>query len=175
MDALLVIDMQVGLLNGDPKHDLAGVVRRINQLAATVRDRSGRVIFVQHCGVKGDNFEPHTPGWALLPELRRDACDLLVRKTLNDPFAGTDLQTLLQDMPPDRVLITGWTTDFCVDATVRSAVTRDYHVVAVADGHTLSSRPHLEAADVIRHHNWVWSELITRRSIKVAATHELIA
>jgi nicotinamidase-related amidase len=27
MDALLVVDMQAGLLDGDPKHDLAGVVK----------------------------------------------------------------------------------------------------------------------------------------------------
>jgi hypothetical protein len=29
MDALIVVDMQVGLLNGEPKHDLRGVVERI--------------------------------------------------------------------------------------------------------------------------------------------------
>jgi nicotinamidase-related amidase len=174
MDALLVVDMQVGLLNGDPKHDLAGVVKRINQLAAMIRDRSGRVIFVQHCGVKGDDFEPHTKGWALLPELRRDASDLVVQKSLNDPFVGTELQARLQEIAPDHVMVTGWATDLCVDATVRSAVAHDHHVVAVADGHTLNDRPHLEAASVIRHHNWIWSQLITRRSIKVAATHELI-
>jgi len=175
MDALLVVDMQVGLLKGDPKHDLAGVVRRINQLSAMVRSRSGQVIFVQHCGSGGDGFEPDTPGWALLPELRRDDSDLAVHKSLNDPFAGTDLQARLQAIAPNRVLIAGWATDFCVDATVRSAVAHDYHVVAVADGHTLSDRPHLKATEIIRHHNWVWSELITRRSIRVAATHELMA
>jgi nicotinamidase-related amidase len=175
MDALLVVDMQAGLLNGDPKHDLAGVVRRINQLATKVRERSGRVIFIQHCGAAGDDFEPHAPGWMLLPELQREACDLVVRKNLNDPFAGTDLQARLQQIAPERVLVTGWATDLCVDATVRSAVAHDHHVIAVADGHTLSDRPHLDATEVIRHHNWIWSELITRRSIKVAATHELMA
>ena len=34
MEALIVIDMQVGLLDGGPKHDLAGVIGRINRLAA---------------------------------------------------------------------------------------------------------------------------------------------
>ena len=48
MDAMLVVDMQVGLLNGEPKHDLSGVVERINRLAAKVRERSGSVILVQH-------------------------------------------------------------------------------------------------------------------------------
>jgi nicotinamidase-related amidase len=45
MDALIVVDMQVGLLNGEPKHDLRGVIERINRLAAKVRERSGVVIF----------------------------------------------------------------------------------------------------------------------------------
>ena len=29
MDAMLVVDMQVGVLNGEPKHDLHGVIERI--------------------------------------------------------------------------------------------------------------------------------------------------
>ena len=60
MDAMLIVDMQVGLLNGAPKHDLSGVIERINRLAAKVRAQSGRVIFIQHCGGKGDDFEPQT-------------------------------------------------------------------------------------------------------------------
>jgi nicotinamidase-related amidase len=174
MDAMLIVDMQVGLLNGEPKHDLRGVIERINRLAAKVRDRSGTIILLQHCGCKGDDFEPQTPGWAFLPELLRDPADIVVQKNLNDPFAGTDLQTRLKEIAPDRVLITGWATDFCVDATVRSAVANHHNVVVVADGHTLSDRPHLDAISVIRHHNWVWSNLITQRSIKLAGANELL-
>lgn len=174
MDALIVVDMQAGLLNGEPKHDLDGVIQRINRLAAQIRERSGRVIFVQHCGGKGDDFEPETPGWALLPELRRDPADLVVRKSLNDPFAGTDMVARLQAITPDRILIAGWATDFCVDATVRSAVSQHYDVVVVTDAHTLNDRPHLDAKSVIRHHHWVWSHLITARSITLASTDELL-
>jgi nicotinamidase-related amidase len=174
MDVLFVVDMQVGLLNGAPKHDLRGVIERINRLAAKVRETSGKVIFVQHCGGMGDDFEPHTPGWALLPELDRDPTDVVVRKKLNDPFAGTDLQARLNEIAPDRILISGWATDFCVDATVRSAVANHHNVVVVADGHTLSDRPHLDAISVIRHHNWVWSNLIAQRSIKLASANELL-
>ena len=174
MDAMLVVDMQVGLLNGDPKHDLRGVIERINRLAAKVREQSGKVIFVQHCGRKGDDFEPHTSGWAFLPELMRDPADVVVQKNLNDPFAGTDLQARLKEIAPDRVLVTEWATDFCVDAAVRSAVSNHHHVVVVADGHTLSDRPHLDAISVIRHHNWVWNNLFTQRSIKVADANELL-
>src|SRR5262249_41115884 len=111
--------------------------------------------------------------WSLLPQLIRGDDDIEIEKTLNDPFMGTPLQETLQRIAPDRVLIAGWATDFCVDATVRSAVSHDHHVVVVADGHTLSDRPHLDAPAVIRHHNWVWSGLITNRTVRVATADEL--
>ncbi len=75
---------------------------------------------------------------------------------------------------PERVLIAGWATDFCVDATVRSTVSNKFNVVVVADGHTLNDRPHLDAPSVIRHHHWVWSNLITNASIRVVMTSELL-
>jgi nicotinamidase-related amidase len=174
MDALIVVDMQVGLLNGEPKHDLRGVIERINRLAARVRERSGVVIFVQHCSGAEDDFVPGTPGWALLPELNRAPADIVIRKTLNDPFAGTDLAARLKEIAPERVFVTGWATDLCVDATVRSAVSNHYNVVVVTDGHTLNDRPHLDAAGVIRHHHWVWGNLITQRSVRLARTDELL-
>jgi len=174
-DALVVVDMQAGLLDGPPKHDLMNVVRRINAVAAFLRRQGGAVVWIRHCGKAGDGFERGEPGWAFLPELDRHPADLEVEKTLNDSFAGTALHATLQRLGAERILITGWATDFCVDATLRSAVSRDYHVVAVSDAHTLSDRPHLEAAAVIRHHNWVWSDLLTNRSVRVVTTNELLA
>ena len=174
MDALIIVDMQVGLLNGKPKYDLRGVIERINRLAATVRERSGVVIYLQHCTGSEDDFVPGTPGWALLPELNRAAADIVIGKTLNDPFVGTDLAARLKEIAPDRIIITGWATDLCVDATVRSAVSNHYNVVVVTDAHTLNDRPHLDAASVIRHHNWIWSHLITQRSVRLARTDELL-
>jgi nicotinamidase-related amidase len=173
MDAIIVVDMQVGLLEGAPKHDLGDVVDRINRLTDMVRRGSGKVIWIQHCGPGG--FEPNSPGWQFLPELDRQPSDLVVHKTLNDAFAGTDLRTILKELAPARVLVAGWATDFCVDTTVRSAVSNNHNVVVVSDGHTLSDRPHLDAMSVIRHHNWVWSNLITKNSIRVVSADELLA
>lgn len=174
MDAMIVVDMQAGLLNGAPKHDLSGVIARINRLAAATRKQGGRVVFIQHCGPDGEAFAPGAPGWDFLPELDRRDSDIVVPKSLNDAFAGTALKAVLDGIGARRLLIAGWATDFCVDATLRGATAQDYDVVAVADGHTCSDRPHLAAAKVIRHHNWVWSGLIARRSVRVMSTAELL-
>jgi nicotinamidase-related amidase len=175
MDVIVIVDMQVGLLDGVPKYDLPGVVDRINSLTEMVRRRSGKVVWIRHCGKAGDAFEPHTSGWSFLPELNREQDDIVVEKTLNDPFAGTHLQETLQLIAPDRVLIAGWATDFCVDATVRSAVSNNHNVVVVGDGHTLSDRPHLNAPSVIQHHNWIWGHLISNRALRVATAAQLLS
>lgn len=174
MDVIIVVDMQIGLLEGEPKHDLPGVINRINLLIAMVRSTSGKVIWIQHCGAPGDDFEPKMAEWFLLPELNVLSEDIVVEKSLNDSFVRTSLQDILSEITPERILVTGWATDFCVDATVRSAVSNNHHVVVVSDGHTLSDRPHLKAPIVIEHHNWVWSNLITNQSIQVQTTARLL-
>lgn len=172
-DALLVVDMQQGLLHGDPKHQLPAVIERINRLAARIRQRGGSVIFIQHAGPPGDLFEPHAPGWQLLSGLQVSPADRLVSKTLNDPFFQTSLFSELAELAPTRVLVSGWATDLCVDACVRSAAAAGHRVIAVADCHTVSDRPHLRAEGVIEHHHWVWSNLIAPGSVTVAREMEI--
>ncbi len=123
-DALVVVDMQAGLLDGLPKHDLKGVIQRINAAASFVRAQSGKVVWIRHCGKAGDGFAPHEPGWAFLPDLDRQPEDLVVEKTLNDSFAGTALHDALQRLAVDRVVIAGWATDSCVDSTEVRRVAR---------------------------------------------------
>ncbi|MEM8972974.1 MAG: isochorismatase family protein [Pseudomonadota bacterium] len=175
MDVILVVDMQVGLREGAPKHELARVIARINALTDHVRKAAGQVIWIRHCGGPGDHFEPGTAGWEFLPELCHDDADRIVEKTLNDPFAGTGLNDELRTSNPERVIICGWATDFCVDATVRSCVSNNYHVVVANDAHTLNDRPNLTAAAVIDYHNWLWTELLTHRSIRVMPTADIIS
>lgn len=172
-DALLVVDMQQGLLQGDPKHQLPQVIERINRLAARIRQRSGSVIFIQHSGPPGDLFEPHSAGWQLLDGVERTPSDRVVGKTLNDPFFESSLKAELDELRTVRVLVSGWATDLCVDACVRSAAAAGFKVVAVADCHTVSDRPHLSAEEVITHHHWVWSNLIARDHVVVAREVEI--
>jgi nicotinamidase-related amidase len=175
--ALLVIDMQVGLFGPDsPRHDADGTVRRINALAAGVREAGGTVVFVQHDGPPGDTFEPGSEGWRLLPSLERQAGDPVVHKRACDAFYETALAETLRVRGATRLLVTGCATDFCVDTTIRAAASRDYEVVVVADGHTTADRPHVDARSVMRHHNWVWENLIHPRTrIEVVPTSVLIA
>ena len=173
MDVFLVVDMQEGLLCGGPKHDL--LPSSSGSIAwPCVCDRAeGSVFFVQHAGPVGDEFEPLTPGWQLLSTIKTEPCDHVVSKTLNDPFFKTSLQSDLAELRPERVLVAGWATDLCVDATVRSAAALGFKVVAVADCHTVSDRPHLSADQVIDHHHWVWANLLAPHPVRIAREAEV--
>jgi len=160
MDILLIIDMQEGSFRRADKFDAEGVVGRINQLADRIRHSGGRVIFIQHDGSAEDGLVPHSPGWRILGSLSRHESDLVVRKTINDAFYATDLNRLLRDLNAETLFVCGWATDLCVDTTIRAAVSLGHRVVAMADGHTVADRPHLKAAEIIRHHNWAWQNLL---------------
>ena len=175
--ALLVIDMQKGLFTDEtPRHDAEGVVARINALVLAIRGSGGIVVFIQHNGPQGDTLETGTDGWQLLPSLERNPEDVVVRKSACDAFYDTDLTSVLYSGEVRRVIVAGCATDFCVDSTVRAALSRDYQVVVVADGHTTADRPHIDAAALIRHHNWLWRNLIHPKvRIEVALAEDLIA
>jgi nicotinamidase-related amidase len=82
-----------------------------------------------------------------------------VRNQSCDAFLGTGLEAKLRSRSVDRLIITGCATDYCVDTTVRSALTR-YPTIVPSDGHTTSDRPHLPATKIIEHHNAIWADFI---------------
>ncbi len=167
LEVLLVIDMQQALTLGDVKQDLVGVVDRVNRLAQRIRGRGGSVIFVQHDGPPGDDFAPDTPGWQLLEALEWNQSNIRIRKQYNDAFFGTDLQSVLTDLAPSQVFITGWATDLCVDATIRSAAAMGYRTAVVADAHTVSHRPDLNTEQVKAYHHWKWQHILSAHPVTI--------
>ncbi len=170
MKALLVIDMQQGsFTKATPRFDAEGVVARINKLAATFRSNGDAVVFIQHDGSAQGDFIPFTTEWDLLPGLQvvKDT-DTSLGKTANDCFYRSDLGSFLEKQDIQDLVVTGCATDFCVDATIKAALGKDYHITVIADGHTTADRPGLAAVQVIAHYNWIWQNMLpTQGSLQV--------
>lgn len=173
--AVLVIDVQRGLFCAGPSpFEAEAVVARINAVTAKARAAGAPVIFVQHDGEPcGEDVVPFTEGWKLHPELQVQPGDLVIRKTTCDAFYGTVLEAELWSRGITTLLLMGYATDFCVDATLRSAASKDFSVVVVADAHTTSDNPVLKAEVVRQHHNWAWANAITRQGVTVLKAAEV--
>ncbi|NQY27904.1 MAG: isochorismatase family protein [Flavobacteriaceae bacterium] len=167
--ALLVIDMQKGsFIPKTPRFDTKGTVDRINELAQLFRAHHFPILFIQHDGTEENEFIPNTNEWELLDDLVIESNDIFINKYANDVFYNSELQSKLIELNVEELYITGCATDFCVESTIQSALTKDYNIVVVENGHTTGDRPHLNAEKVIEHYNWVWQNMIaTKGKIEV--------
>ncbi|MBT1706646.1 isochorismatase family protein [Fulvivirgaceae bacterium PWU5] len=172
--ALLIIDMQKGAYMEAPCFDAEGVLMRINQLGEIFRQAGWPVFLIQHNGTKTNEFIPHTPAWEFLDELVVSPTDIVMSKQAHDAFYETTLEEELTRRGVRELYITGSATDFCVESTVQSALSKDYQIVVVKDGHTMSDRPHLSAKAIIEHYNWIWELLIPTRGCITVQPFEVL-
>ena len=151
--ALLVIDVQVGIIEGFHAYRGREVLEQINGLLANARASNMPIIYVQHDGEAGHPLEVGTEGWEIHPEIKPHEEDLIVRKRASDSFFETTLQHELEAKGTKHLIVTGCMTEYCVDTTARRAVSMGYDVTLVSDAHTTIDNNLLTAAQIIAHHN----------------------
>ncbi|UGA40297.1 isochorismatase family protein [Chromobacterium haemolyticum] len=134
--ALLIIDVQSGMFDHEPRADQAdAVIARLNQLAAAARAAGTPVVWVQHERASA----PLTHGsaeWRLARGLDAQPDDHYLRKTTPDSFLRTCLHEQLQQWGVGQLVIAGYASEFCIDTTTRSAAAHGYAIILVSDAHT---------------------------------------
>jgi nicotinamidase-related amidase len=140
--ALLVIDLQKGIV-GRPTVDPANdIVMRAGALAAAFRRRGLPVVLVNVAGaapgrvaeVRGGAFPPD---WTdLVPELNRQPQDHTVTKRTWGAFTNTDLAMYLHGRGVTQVVLAGISTSIGVESTARHAHELGFNVVFAVDAMT---------------------------------------
>jgi len=142
--ALIVIDLQKGIVGFPTVHPASEVIARSAQLARAFRERGLPVILVNVTGAapgRADigprNLSSLPPNWTeLVPELEQHPDDYLVTKQRVGAFIGTSLDETLRKRGVTQVFVTGIATSFGVESTARSAYDYGYNVVTVVDAVT---------------------------------------
>jgi biuret amidohydrolase len=70
----------------------------------------------------------------LIPELAPLPGELIVASHVYDKFLDTPLDLALRSLGVSHLIVTGVTTDICVNCTVLSAANRNYRVTVATDG-----------------------------------------
>ncbi|SEO35717.1 cysteine hydrolase family protein [Acinetobacter sp. yr461] len=157
--ALLVIDMQNGLFNGDPKpHNAKFVISNILSLIEYCRLNDRPVIFIRHVGEKGTPLDPNGPNTQLITDLPFNPHkDTVIEKMYPSSFKNTVLKEVLEKLDIGEIIMTGMKTEYCIDTTVRAASEYGYKVTLISDAHTTTDSAALNAPQIIDHHNQVLS------------------
>ncbi|MCZ4121905.1 isochorismatase family protein [Streptomyces sp. H39-S7] len=153
--ALLVVDVQVGVVEGAYERD--AVVANIGSLVEQARGQRVPVVWVQH---SDENLERGSDGWPIVPELTPGEAEPLVEKNYGDSFEDTTLESVLSDLEVGRLVVVGAQTDACIRSTLHGALVRGYDALLVSDAHTTEDQSEWGAPTpekVVAHTNLYWT------------------
>lgn len=142
--ALIVIDLQKGIVKGEFLHPIGEIVDRTRALLDVFRAKGLPVVLVNVTGRAPGRTEQGprsnlslSEGWAdLLPELDQQASDIFVTKRSWGAFATTDLEQQLKERGVTQVVVTGVVTSGGVEATARQAYEQGFNVTLAIDAMT---------------------------------------
>jgi nicotinamidase-related amidase len=151
--ALVVIDLQKGIVAYPTVHPADEVVKRASALADAFRSHGLPVVLVTVGGAppgrteRVRNVAQLPAGWAdLVPELNRQPGDHAVTKRTWGAFTNTGLDEHLKKLGVTQVVIAGVATSIGVESTARQAHERGLNVTLAVDAMTdLNADAHINS------------------------------
>jgi nicotinamidase-related amidase len=141
--ALIVVDLQKGVLAHPCVHPVSTIVQNASSLASAFREHKLPVVLVNVAGTAPGRTEqalskgPRPADWAeLAPELDQHREDHRVTKQTWDAFTNTGLEAYLKGKGVTDVAIAGIATSIGVESTARLAYALGFNVTLATDAMT---------------------------------------
>ena len=169
--ALVVIDLQTGVVAAPTVHPVDEIVGRSATLAAAFRRHALPVVLVNVAGGAPGRTDVNRPAFTpppdfadLVEELDVQPGDHLVTKHRRSAFHDTSLHAHLRSLGVTQIVLAGVATTSGVESTARAAYDHGYHVVLATDAMT--------DTDADAHHNSI--ERIFPKLGETATTAEIL-
>ncbi len=151
--ALIVIDLQKGIVAYPTAHLIEPILQQAAALAKAFRRHHQPVVLVNVTGAApGRTEKPRRMGevaadWAeLVPELDRQSSDHTVTKQTWGAFTKTGLEAHLRNLGVTQVVLAGVATSIGVESTARQAYECGFNVVLAIDAMTdLNADAHMNS------------------------------
>lgn len=150
---LLVVDVQNAMFEAEePIYQGEEVTQRIAGLLEQARTADVPVIFIRHTEAEGPLAEG-SPSWQIHDTVAPQPGESIFQKETPDSFEQTPLNTHLQEIGVNRLVIVGMQTDYCINATSRRAAELGYRPILVSDAHTTVDEGEETAKEIIARYN----------------------
>ena len=126
---LLVVDMQKALTEDGELYDAEAFMDRNIRLIEAARKNNVEVIFVQHDAGEGSGFSVGDEDFEIDPRVAPKDGEKVFVKTINSCFGNTDFKAYMEQQEDKRLMVIGLQTNYCIDATVKSAFERGFDVI----------------------------------------------
>jgi nicotinamidase-related amidase len=130
---LIVIDAQREYVDGAlPLAAVQPALAQIGRLLARARAAGVPVIHVAQRGRPGGLFAPGSAGAEIVAAVAPQGGEAVIEKTLPNAFAGTTLKERLDGLAAKEIVLAGFMTHMCVEATARAAIDLGLKATVVA-------------------------------------------
>jgi len=155
--AVVVIDAQHEYVDGAlALPGVAPALDEIGRLLARARAATVPIIHVVHHGRAGGLFAPDSHGAEIAAPAAPAPGEAVVAKSLPNAFASTDLASRIAALKRPEILVVGFMTHMCVEATARAAIDNGLKATVIASATATRDLPDpltgqvVSAADVQR-------------------------
>jgi len=155
---LLVVDVQNALIKAHP-HNEQRVIENIKKLILTARDNKKEVLYVRHDDGKGTELEQGTDGWQIYDDIAPNESELIFEKQYNSAFHKTALREYLESKEIDTIILVGLQTEYCIDATCKSAFDCGYKIIIPEETNTTFDNEYLPGEKLYEFYNYkIWNK-----------------
>lgn len=149
---LLVVDVQKGITD-ERLYNFQGFVQNLKELITKAREKNVEVIYVQHDDGPGTGFSAGDVDYEIYDEIAPLPGEKIFTKTVNSSFSNKELCKYLEDQKEDTVIVAGLMTNFCIDATIKSAFDRGYKVIVPKGCNSTSTNDYMDAETTYKYYN----------------------
>lgn len=154
---LMVVDVQNALIKDHPYNEQR-VIENIKKLILTARDNKKEVLYVRHDDGKGTELEQGTDGWQIYYDIKPNANELIFEKQYNSAFHKTGLREYLESKEIDTIILVGLQTEYCIDATCKSAFDYGYKIIIPEETNTTFDNEYLSGEKLYEFYNYkIWN------------------
>lgn len=133
--ALIIVDAQREYVEGKlPLDGVQAAIGNIKKVLDRSRSAGAPIFFIRHSAGDGAPvFNPQTPLFQIVDELKTQAQDIIIDKHYPSSFAHTTLHEQLQKAGLKSLIVTGFMTHACISTTVRQGAELGYACTVISD------------------------------------------
>lgn len=149
---LLVIDIQKGITD-DRLYDFHSFIANTVKIISVARENNIEVIYVQHDDGPGTGFSVGDGEFEIASQVTPREGEKTFVKEVNSCFGNKELASYLKESKEDTLMVVGLQTNFCIDATIKSAFERGYRVIVPEGTNSTFDNDYMDKETTYKYYN----------------------